>query len=148
MVTRVDVRDRIWHRDPTHPLADRHGEVPEHRRVAYDHCHGRPQPCHWCGAELRWGGEQLVDRLVIDHLNGDRRDNRPENLVPACQQCNLWRATTAWVCVDRAVDNLAAADPNGTRRIAVIRAALSRSQAVAATQPLPKESSASRRRRS
>ena len=72
-----------------HPLAHPNGEVLEHRKVLYDQLGPGPHPCRWCGERLDW------DELTVDHLNGDRIDNWPDNLVPACRPCNsrrTWRA--------------------------------------------------------
>ena len=65
-----------------HPLAGKDGVVREHRAVAYD-THGEgPHPCHWCGKMLEW------PKICVDHLNGVRDDNRPDNLVISCNGCN------------------------------------------------------------
>lgn len=47
-------------------------------------------PCHWCGATVEWGGRG-ARRLVVDHVNGVKVDNRDENLVPSCSSCNVRR---------------------------------------------------------
>lgn len=71
---------------PDHPLSDTEGYVYQHRRVLHDHCGDGPFNCHVCGAEQAW---QTMD---VDHLNGVKDDNRPENLAPACPKCNRDRA--------------------------------------------------------
>ena len=70
-----------------HPLAGpgKRGEVLEHRKVLYDLIGPGPHPCHWCGRSLEWGG---VRGINVDHLNDVKDDNRPENLVPSCLNCN------------------------------------------------------------
>lgn len=73
---------------PKHPLADRRGRVYEHRAVLFDCLSGGRLPCFWCGTPLEW----LVN-LFVDHLNHDRHDNRPENLVPSCNGCNAGRTS-------------------------------------------------------
>ncbi len=70
---------------PDHPLADVRGRVAVHRMVLFDRVSG-PLPCFWCGGPLEW-----LKNLFVDHLNHDRHDNRPKNLVPACNGCNAGR---------------------------------------------------------
>lgn len=76
-----------------HPIADRRGNVVEHRKVLYDTIGAGVHPCHWCGRELHWRTRNkhnpLPDDLVVDHLDGDKRNNDPVNLVPSCQPCNV-----------------------------------------------------------
>lgn len=62
----------------------------EHRVVLYDAIGSWPHPCHWCGQLLDWLAVGLP-LLVVDHLNGQKSDNRRENLVPSCHKCNLMR---------------------------------------------------------
>jgi len=57
----------------------------EHRKVMYDMLGPGPQTCFWCGVTLEW------PEAVVDHLNEDKQDNRPENLVVACNNCNRAR---------------------------------------------------------
>lgn len=71
---------------PDHPL--RKGSSPrvyEHRKVFYDANGSGPFNCHVCGAVVTW------DDMHVDHLNDDVKDNRLENLAPACPTCNQWR---------------------------------------------------------
>ena len=77
-----------------HPLADSYGWVPEHRKVLYDAIGPGPHECHWnaqsdCGNKaLEWGGRL---GLCADHIDGERSNNSPDNLVPSCNSCNLHR---------------------------------------------------------
>jgi hypothetical protein len=71
--------------DRGHPLADASGQVFGHRKALYGKLGPGPHPCFWCGRVLEW------KRLVVDHLNEHKQDNRPENLVPACNNCNRAR---------------------------------------------------------
>ena len=64
-----------------------------HRLVLYESLGPEPRPCHWCGKELLWITDRFApNALQVDHLNQVRDDNRVENLVPACQVCNVRRA--------------------------------------------------------
>lgn len=66
--------------------------VYEHKLVLFEKLGGGDHPCHWCGRLLRWVKGTAGDALVADHLDGDRRNNEPANLVPACNGCNTIRA--------------------------------------------------------
>lgn len=77
---------------PDHPLAAANGQVLEHRAVLFDAIGPGEHACHWCGCPVRWDGRTADDRLVVDHLDGDRLNNARENLVPAHQRCNVLRA--------------------------------------------------------
>lgn len=71
---------------PDHPLAEKsRRSIYEHRFVAYETRQGVCTPCHWCGVQLTW------DSATVDHLNEVKDDNRPENLVVACNSCNRAR---------------------------------------------------------
>jgi hypothetical protein len=88
-----------WYRhgDPTFRLADR-GSVTSHgyhvirrqyvhRTVLLGKIGPGSHPCHWCGTAVTWG----VD-LEADHVDYDRLNNDPVNLVPSCHGCNTRRA--------------------------------------------------------
>lgn len=73
-------------KDENHPLAQKsNGWAFEHRIVAYEKYGEGIQKCHWCSIELEW------NQVVVDHLNEQKLDNRPENLVTACTPCNRIR---------------------------------------------------------
>lgn len=59
----------------------------EHRAVMFrEHGYG-PYVCHWCAAALTW------DEMDIDHLDDNRQNNDPGNIVAACHGCNVRRAS-------------------------------------------------------
>lgn len=63
------------------------GKEYEHRIVLRAVIGGEPHPCTWCSRILTWG----VD-LHVDHLDYDKLNNDPHNLVPSCQPCNNRRS--------------------------------------------------------
>ncbi|MEU3406770.1 HNH endonuclease [Streptomyces sp. NPDC006670] len=54
---------------------------------------GVPHVCDACGTGDTWQGKRLV--LEIDHVNGDRLDNRRENLRYLCPSCHSQTGTFA-----------------------------------------------------
>lgn len=52
-----------------------------------------PHTCNTCGVGDVWQGKRLV--LEIDHINGDRLDNRKENLRYLCPSCHSQTKTFA-----------------------------------------------------
>lgn len=81
-----------------HPLANKNGTAREHRIILFDRIGPGSHPCHWCGKAVTWrypGADWGTPRgcgvLITDHLDGDKRDNSPDNLVPSCHRCNVWR---------------------------------------------------------
>lgn len=47
--------------------------------------------CQKCGLPPEWQGEPMI--LELDHKNGNRRDNRPENLWFLCPNCHTQTPT-------------------------------------------------------
>lgn len=83
----------------SHPVACKNGITPQHRMILWDEIGPDPIECHWgCGRTLLWDADfktQWDEVLVVDHLNGVTNDNRPENLVPSCNACNISRGIKA-----------------------------------------------------
>ena len=74
-----------------HPVADANGMAYVHRVVLFDEIGPGPHVCHWCDVEVDWLPRGMPGELQVDHLNNDGADNRAENLVPACRDCNAGR---------------------------------------------------------
>jgi hypothetical protein len=79
-----------------HPLA-RFGVVGEHRVVLYDKIGPGTHSCYWCGTPVTWMARSISDphkrgrQLCVDHLNRDKSDNDPANLIPSCTACSTTR---------------------------------------------------------
>lgn len=77
---------------PDHPTAGQNGRAYVHRAVLYDAIGPGEHRCHWCARLVDWDLHRPHPfALVVDHLNDDPTDNRIENLVPACNRCNITR---------------------------------------------------------
>jgi hypothetical protein len=65
----------------------------EHRVILLAKIGPGTHPCHWCGAPVTWtkGMRLGPGVLVTDHVDWDKTNNDPANLVPACQPCNVTR---------------------------------------------------------
>ena len=92
---RVNPYRMVWSKG--HPIAPRGSVVQEHRLILYDKIGPGSHPCHWCGKIVEWSvpGQpqpQFIDRLQCDHLDEDKANNNPQNLVPACYKCNKNRS--------------------------------------------------------
>lgn len=75
-----------------HPLAPQSGRISEHRWVLWEKIGPGKHQCHWCAAELEWSADKTASGcLVADHLDGNGRNNAPDNLAPACHGCNVRR---------------------------------------------------------
>lgn len=82
-----------------HPLCTPGGGnvVFQHRRIYYD-IHGvGPFQCNWCAERITWAD------LHVDHLNEDKKDNAPDNLVVSCGVCNQQRGM--WKSVAKSKHN-------------------------------------------
>lgn len=79
-----------------HPIASVDGRVLIYRLALYDLIGPGTHPCHWCSTPVTWTNQSSRGRrthrdLVVDHLDGNPRNNEPNNLVPACSRCNVLR---------------------------------------------------------
>lgn len=79
---------------PGHPLATAQDKALEHRVVLHSVIGGGIHGCHWCGKSLTWRGHAAT-RINVDHLDFDRLNNVPSNLVPSCLDCNTKRRAVA-----------------------------------------------------
>lgn len=85
----VDPAGYLVIRSKGHPVAHVTGYAYAHRVVLHDKIGPGEHPCHWCSAQVAWGINQASpDYLTADHLDWDRLNNVPENLVPSCLPCN------------------------------------------------------------
>lgn len=76
-----------------HPLAHARGTVWAHRLALYEAIGPDPTVCHWCSTQVRWDSRwpKDADGLCADHLDNDRENNSPSNLVASCGPCNVAR---------------------------------------------------------
>jgi hypothetical protein len=79
---------RILTMQQGHPLATPNGGLAEHRKVLYAKIGSGEHQCNWCGRAIRWRAEMRREDICVDHLDEDKLNNEPENLVPSCFQCN------------------------------------------------------------
>lgn len=79
---------------PGHPTEHADGRVRIHRAVLYDKIGPGWHPCNWCGRPVSWDVKRGKDQLVSDHVDNDTWNNDQDNLVPACNRCNLHRHLT------------------------------------------------------
>lgn len=66
----------------------------QHRRVLFEKIGEGSHKCHHCGTWLSWEKNypEHRDALTVDHLDEDKSNNDPDNLVPCCGACNLKRS--------------------------------------------------------
>lgn len=91
----LDAAGYVVVRRQGHPLADVRGWIREHRVALHDAVGPGEHPCHHCGQTVTWDKTypQHLDGLVVDHLDEDKANNDPANLVPSCAPCNLARSS-------------------------------------------------------
>lgn len=78
-----------------HPLADTQGKLFEHQYVLYNKIGPGEHQCHHCGRSVRWRDPEWAHKLCVDHLDWNRVNNDPANLVPSCMKCNFDRPDPA-----------------------------------------------------
>jgi hypothetical protein len=76
-----------------HPIAPPGGIVAFSRLVLFEKIGAGTHPCHWCSMPVTWmpGAGLAKGALLADHLDWDRNNDAPENLVPSCNHCNVTR---------------------------------------------------------
>jgi hypothetical protein len=77
-----------------HPIAPPSGVVAVARLVLYDKVGPGEHPCHWCAASVAWKTGLVEGALIADHLDWNRNNDDPANLVPSCHSCNGHRRRT------------------------------------------------------
>lgn len=88
-------------KDRQHPLAVKNGTVYVHRMVLYERLGEGTHQCHWCKIDVVWRGHG-PHKLVADHLDGNKLNNEPHNLVASCHKCNSTRGLfQSWVMKHR-----------------------------------------------
>lgn len=87
---RVASHGYVTMRAPGHPVSHKGGTAYVHRKVLFDCIGDRLHSCHWCKCEIEWMAKGKR-RLVADHLDGNKANNDPTNLVPSCHNCNSTR---------------------------------------------------------
>lgn len=67
----------------------------KHRLILFAKIGPGEHPCHHCGKLVSWDVSLRDDHtraLVADHLDFDKLNNEPANLVPSCNLCNSTRS--------------------------------------------------------
>lgn len=67
-----------------------------HRLAFYEANGEGPFSCHWCGVRVTWAD------MHVDHLDDDKKNNDPRNLVSSCPVCNQQRGHHKQVATNRA----------------------------------------------
>lgn len=84
-----------YRRMPQHPMATEDGKIRLSRAVLFDKIGLDEITCFWCDTSLKWYTEWKhpvpADYLTADHVDFDTHNDTPENLVPACMNCNMTR---------------------------------------------------------
>lgn len=75
---------------PGHIISPRRPHVFQHRLVMFDIIGYGPHRCGHCATHINWGAG-----LEVDHLDYQRDNNDPSNLLQSCHGCNTRRARHA-----------------------------------------------------
>lgn len=91
----------------------------EHRRILLAQIGPGVHPCHWCEIPVEWldGAKTAPGALVVDHVDEDKTNNAPSNLVPSCCRCNARRSSRTLV----RDDEVFVIDTLGRRQRAVLK---------------------------
>lgn len=73
----------------------KNGTISQHSLVNwYKKGNYTPYKCSICGQQPEWNGKPLI--MILDHINGNHRDDRLENLRWVCPNCNYQLETTGY----------------------------------------------------
>ena len=70
-------------------------EVMRHRLILYQRIGPGEHPCFHCGKSVTWDDSHTTKpdtALLASHLDRDKKNNRPGNIVPSCNDCNSSRS--------------------------------------------------------
>lgn len=89
-----ELRARRMVNAPGHPLAFKGRYIPAARLILWEKIGPGEHPCHYCGTIVAWlpGAATAAGALVADHKDRDGMNDDPDNLVPACQTCNIFNS--------------------------------------------------------
>lgn len=76
---------------PDHPLRRDTPVVLSHRIALWDKIGEGPHTCFYCQKPVTWfpAENPEMSSLSVDHVDRDKKNNNPENLVPCCHACNM-----------------------------------------------------------
>ena len=82
-----------------HPALNKWGIARVHVVLAYDKYGFENLQCHWCKCELEWKFGKFqknseIKKVYVDHVDGNKINNWPDNLVLSCCKCNMHRIRT------------------------------------------------------